>query len=187
MLPSPPAVLPPRPGLYEIAAGDLLVRFYNPAHGGWSARRSYGPLPQLRFDHHQPPPGSGSDRSVWYAATSLLGAVAEAFGNHGFIDRGSGRRVCVIRVREPIAVLDLVGAAPRKFGNSSPCPTAAVTAGAQGRAIGRELEGEGDCAGLAESCQERLPQIGTGIEPADLGRSQQRVEQCRNVGTPLGA
>ena len=115
-LPSPPAVLPPRPRLYEIAAGDLLVRFYNPAHGGWNVRRSYGPLPELRFDHHRPPPGSSSDRTVWYAATSLLGAVAEAFGNHGFIDRGSGRRVCVVRVREPIAVLDLIGAAPRKFG-----------------------------------------------------------------------
>jgi len=115
-LPSPPAVLPPRPKLYEIAAGDLLVRFYNPAHGGWNARRSYGPLPGLRFDHHLPPPGSGSDRSVWYAATSLLGAVAEAFGNLGFIDRGSSRRVCVARVREPIAVLDMIGAAPRAFG-----------------------------------------------------------------------
>ena len=115
-LPSPPAVLPPRPKLHEIAEGDLLVRFYNPLHGGWNARRTYGPLPELRFDHHRPPLGLGSDRSVWYAATSLLGAVAEAFGNHGFIDRSSGRRVCVARVGEPILVLDLVGAAPRAFG-----------------------------------------------------------------------
>lgn len=53
---------------------------------------------------------------VWYAATSLIGAVAEAFGNLGFIDRGSGRRVCVVSVGTPIPVLDLVGAAPRAFG-----------------------------------------------------------------------
>lgn len=115
-LPPPPAALPPRPRLYEVAEGDLLVRFYNPLHGGWDARRSFGPLPGIRFDHHRPPPGSGVDRSVWYAATSLLGAVAEAFGNRGFIDRGSGRRICVARVREPIEVLDMVGAAARAFG-----------------------------------------------------------------------
>lgn len=58
-LPAPPAALPPRPRLYEVAEGDLLVRFYNPLHGGWDARRSFGPLPGIRFDHHRPPPGSG--------------------------------------------------------------------------------------------------------------------------------
>ncbi|HWM94570.1 MAG TPA: RES family NAD+ phosphorylase [Thermoanaerobaculia bacterium] len=115
-LPSPPADLPPRPRLYKLAQGDLLVRFYNPAHGGWDALRTYGPLHELRFDHHLPPPGSSTNRSVWYAATSVLGAVAEAFGNNGFIDRGSGRRICLVRVREPIVVLDLAGAAPRAFG-----------------------------------------------------------------------
>lgn len=115
-LSSPPAALPSRPRLYKVAPGDLLVRFFNPAHGSWNAQRTFGPLPELRFDHHRLPQGSHSDRSVWYAATSLLGAVAEAFGNRGFIDRGSGRRVCVVRVREPIDVLDLVGTAPRRFG-----------------------------------------------------------------------
>jgi len=116
MLPLPPAVLPRQPQIYEQAPGSLLVRFYDPARGGWNAQRSYGPLPEQRFDHHLPPPGSGSERAVWYAATSLLGAVAEAFGNLGFIDRDCGRRVCLVRVCEPLAVLDLVGAAPRAFG-----------------------------------------------------------------------
>jgi hypothetical protein len=115
-LPLPPAALPPRPRLFELAPESLLVRFYHPAHGAWSAQRRYGPLPELRFDHHLPPLGSSSDRSVWYAATSLLGAVAEAFGNLGFIDRDCGRRVCLVRVRRPITVLDLVGTAPRTFG-----------------------------------------------------------------------
>ena len=115
-LPSPPAILPLRPRLFRLNPGDLLVRFYNPIHGDWSARRAYGPLPGLRFDHHIPPPGSASDRSVWYAATSLLGAMAEAFGNLGVVDRGSGRRVCIVRIAEPIPVLDLVGVAPRRFG-----------------------------------------------------------------------
>src|SRR5207244_3212329 len=115
-LPLPPAILPPRPRLHDLAPGSLLVRFYNPAHGAWNAQRHYGPLPGLRFDHHLPPLGSVSDRAVWYAATSLLGAVAEAFGNLGFIDRDCGRRICLVGVREPITVLDLAGAAPRAFG-----------------------------------------------------------------------
>jgi RES domain len=115
-LPSPPAVLTARPRLFRLNPGDLLVRFYNPIYGDWSVRRSYGPLPQLRFDHHVPPPGSADDRAVWYAATSLLGAVAEAFGDLGVVDRGSGRRICVVRISEPIPVLDLVGVAPRAFG-----------------------------------------------------------------------
>jgi hypothetical protein len=92
------------------------VRFYNPVRGDWKTWRSYGPLPQLRFDHHVPPPGSASDRAIWYAATSLLGAVAEAFGNLGILDQRAGHRVCVVRVSRPIAVLDLVGVAPRAFG-----------------------------------------------------------------------
>lgn len=92
------------------------MRFYNPVHGDWSARRAYGPLPRLRFDHHLPPPGSSADRAVWYAATSLLGAVAEAFGDLGIVDRGSGRRVCVVRISKSIPVLNLAGVAPRVFG-----------------------------------------------------------------------
>jgi hypothetical protein len=60
--------------------------------------------------------GSESGRSVWYSATSLVGAVAEAFGNPGFIDRECRRRICVVSVSAPVSVLDLVGAAPRVFG-----------------------------------------------------------------------
>jgi RES domain len=109
-------MLPPRPRIHLQSPGDLLVRFYNPARGAWNARRTYGPLPEIRFDHHPPPLGAESGRAVWYAATSLQGAVAEAFGNLGFVDRECGRRVCVVSVGAPIPVLDLVGAAPRAFG-----------------------------------------------------------------------
>ena len=55
-------------------------------------------------------------RAVWYAATSLLGAVAESFGNLGFVDRGAGRRVVVARVASPLVLIDLVGVAARAFG-----------------------------------------------------------------------
>ena len=115
-LPSPPPDLPASPPLHKLGPGDKLVRFYDPARGGWDQRRDYGPLPELRFDHHLPPLGGSRDRSVWYGATSLVGAVAEAFGNRGRLDKGARRRICVVRVRSPLLLINLVGVAARTFG-----------------------------------------------------------------------
>ncbi len=115
-LPAPPPVLPARPQLFELKPGSRLVRFYNPAHGPWDERRHYGPLPNSRFDHHLPPLGRSPDRSVWYSATSLVGAIAEAFGNLHVVDQKSGRRICQVRLRSPIPVLDLAGVKARAFG-----------------------------------------------------------------------
>ncbi len=112
----PPPDLPAKPPTARLLPGDRLVRFYRPEHGPWDLRRAYGPLPWARFDHHRLPAGEDPERSVWYAARSLLGATAEAFGNLGFIDRGAGRRVVVARVRSPILLLDLVGVAARGLG-----------------------------------------------------------------------
>lgn len=53
---------------------------------------------------------------MWYAARSLVGATAEAFGNLGFVDRGSDRRLVIARVRSPLRLLDLAGTAARAFG-----------------------------------------------------------------------
>lgn len=111
-----PSVFPAKPALYELSPGEKLVRFYNPVYGRWDQQRFFGPLSDVRFDHHLPPLAVSPDRSVWYSATSLLGAVAEAFGNRGILDSDSGRRVCVARVRSPLSVLDLAGVAPRRFG-----------------------------------------------------------------------
>ncbi|HEX4962303.1 MAG TPA: RES family NAD+ phosphorylase [Thermoanaerobaculia bacterium] len=102
--------------MHELQPGSRLVRFYNPIYGPWNGRRAYGPLPGMRFDHHLPPPGLHSDRSVWYAATSLIGAVSEAFGDAGFLDPRSGRRICVASPRLSLMVLNLVGVAARAFG-----------------------------------------------------------------------
>jgi len=115
-LPAPPAVLPEQPALHTLRAGDRLVRFYDPGRGPWRQPRTFGPLSDLRFDHHLPPPGSATSRSVWYAATSLLGALSESFGRLGVVDREAGRRVAVARVIAPIALLDLVGVGARSVG-----------------------------------------------------------------------
>jgi hypothetical protein len=93
-----------------------MVRFYDPTHGPWNQRRSYGPLPHVRFDHHLPPAGTAPGRSIWFAAASLTGALAEAFGSLGLVDRESGRRVCLARARSALSLLDLVGVGPRVFG-----------------------------------------------------------------------
>lgn len=127
-----------------LTPGERLVRFYNPKHGAWDRHRSYGPLPDLRFDHHLAPPGSRSDRTVWYAATSLLGAVAEAFGNQGTVDKGSGRRICVAQLLSPLTVVNLVGVAARAFGLD--------------QRIGASLEYE-RCQEWARALYERYPEI----------------------------
>ena len=82
----------------------------------WNERRTWGPHPDARFDHHRPPPAVDRERSVWYAATSVLGAVAESYGKRGFLDRAAGDRVVVVRIAIPIRLLDLVGLAARRFG-----------------------------------------------------------------------
>lgn len=92
-----------------------LVRVYGPGRL-WNERRSYGPLSDTRFDHHRPPPGIDPDRSVWYASRALLGAVAEAYGKRGFLDRAAGDRVVVAQVVTPIPLVDLVGVRARRFG-----------------------------------------------------------------------
>ncbi len=110
---APPAVLPGQPAVHELRPGERLVRFYDPRRGRWQQPRHYGPLADVRFDHHRPPPGSDARRSVWYAATSLVGALSESFGRAGFVDRDAGRRVAVVRAATAIPLLDLVGVGAR--------------------------------------------------------------------------
>lgn len=113
-LPSPGS-LPPKPPVAILPRGTHLVRIYAPPRR-WNGRRGWGPHPEGRFDHHRPPAGSSSTRSVWYASRSLLGAVAESFGKRGFLDRSAGDKLAVARVIAPIRLVDLVGVAARPFG-----------------------------------------------------------------------
>ena len=70
----------------------------------------------MRFDHHHPPLDDDAERSVWYASSSLVGALSESFGRLGFLDREAGRRVIVVRVARTIRLLDLVGVGARAVG-----------------------------------------------------------------------
>ena len=57
----------------------------------------------MRFDHHPLPVGEAPGCSVWYAARSLTGVA-------------SGRRVCFVKLRTALTVLNLHEAAARAFG-----------------------------------------------------------------------
>ncbi len=113
---SPPLRLPPKPNVLTLPPGLVLVRFYHPKRGDGSTHRRYGPLADMRFDHHPPPCRMHAHHSVWYAAASFIGAVAEAFGRQGSIDKAAGLRVVKAKVRGEIRVLDLVGIAARAVG-----------------------------------------------------------------------
>jgi len=76
--PPSPGELPEKPPVRVIEPEQELVRFYRVAHGPWDRQRFFGPLASARFDHHHPPVGEDPERSVWYAARSLVGATAEA-------------------------------------------------------------------------------------------------------------
>ncbi len=112
----PPPRLPSKPRILTLPPGQVLVRIFNPRRGDWSTRRRYGPLADLRFDHHPPPCRLHDRHAVWYAGASLLGAVAEAFGRQGAIDRAADLRMVKARVQGGLRVLDLVGVAARAVG-----------------------------------------------------------------------
>ncbi len=112
----PPSTLPSKPDVLALPRGLCLLRFYRPARGDWSAHRFYGPLPEMRFDHHQPPCSVDSSRSVWYASTSLRGAVAETFGRGGIVDPASCIRLVKAEVRGALRVLNLIGVPARAMG-----------------------------------------------------------------------
>lgn len=106
--------LPADPPVDVLDPGEKLVRIFQPRRGGWSAHRFYGPLDDMRFDHHPSPCRLHDDHSVWYSSASLIGAVAEVWGRKKEIDRDAGQRIAVATVEMPLRVLDLLGVAARR-------------------------------------------------------------------------
>jgi hypothetical protein len=106
----------PRPKAYTLPEGKTLIRFYNPVRQEWNTGRRYGPMRDQRFDHHPLPEGDHEIESVWYAAGSLIGAVAESFGRLKVIDKNCGRRICKVALSAPFNVVDFYGPGPRYLG-----------------------------------------------------------------------
>ncbi|MGC4192678.1 MAG: RES domain-containing protein [Thermomicrobiales bacterium] len=97
-IPLPPPIRPVDPVRVVIAAGERLVRIYDPTRHQMTSLtfRRYGPL--ARFDHHHAGsdglPAEDSERGVYYAAwsTPMSDAVAscfvEVFGDRGVVVPG---------------------------------------------------------------------------------------------------
>lgn len=107
--------MPLEPPVDILDPGKKLVRIFQPRRGDWAAQRFFGPLPDMRFDHHPPPCCLQDDHSVWYSSASLVGAVAEVYGRKKEIDRDSGHHIALAVVEKPLRVLDLLGVAAREF------------------------------------------------------------------------
>lgn len=89
-------------------------RIYKPTYGAWDTPRQYGPL--FRFDHHDLPPATHPTKSVWYAAESLRGAVAEAFGGTRILDASSAQRYVCASITASPALLSLLSVGPSRIG-----------------------------------------------------------------------
>ena len=106
----------PRPKGFTFHPGKRLFRFYDPRRCRWNQGRTYGPIPDQRFDHHLGPKGPSHPESVWYSATRLVGAVAEVFGRDGVLDRSCSFRVCRVELTASFEVVDLCAVGPLRLG-----------------------------------------------------------------------
>jgi hypothetical protein len=77
-LPEPPAVAAMRsitPDVEMFPAGTKLYRIYfrDGRHpGGWNRFRNFGPLPNVRSDHHSEEPPRTQERTILYARPGMM-------------------------------------------------------------------------------------------------------------------
>lgn len=95
--------------LVEISPNELLWRVHRTSAGHslpWSVLRTYGPM--LRFDPHPYPRGDHPHRGVWYGATDIDSALAEAYQDTRVIDRQwEDPFLTGFRCTRPLRLLDL--------------------------------------------------------------------------------
>jgi hypothetical protein len=76
----------------------------------WNAFRTFGPLPQMRWDPHRPPPSEQPGRGVMYAAPHITTVVAERFQKYRLVDPHTGAPFLLgWRPTRPLRCLDLTG------------------------------------------------------------------------------
>jgi len=121
-LPEPPADLGTcPPDRYTIAAGIELWRIY--ARGGaypraWNTFRSYGPVVDMRFDHHGEP-AREQPRRILYGGSRIPVCVAEFLQKHAMIDRHRGDPWLVgFTLVRDVTVLNLCGTWSTRAGAS---------------------------------------------------------------------
>ena len=135
-LPEPPTAAAMRgipPDVKTLPAGTRLYRIYfrgGNHPGGWDRFRSFGPLPNARFDHHTEPPGI-RERAILYAAVwegAVATCVAEAFQETRLVDtRRRDPQLAAFSLAEEVPLLSLRDTWPTRVGasaniNSGPRP-----------------------------------------------------------------
>lgn len=84
----------------------------------WNGFRHFGPVPDVRFDHHASPTGQQS-RGIIYAAVRVYTCVAELFQVARVIERADNQPWLVgFELTRSVALLDLTGTWPTKAGAS---------------------------------------------------------------------
>jgi hypothetical protein len=117
----PPPQGPVEATMHVLAAGQSMVRVFDPTKRNTTALafRSFGPL--ARFDHHcvkdplDPQPMEDSTRRIYYAGFTLSCGLVEVFGDRRTIEVG---HYCAasVQVTRNLRLLDLRGAAAMKNG-----------------------------------------------------------------------
>lgn len=139
-----PTALPRPPGVDVIrAAGitpdeyltidtDTIIWRVHPTSGAhvlpWNTLRSFGPV--LRFDPHPLPRKVYARHGVWYGATDVPGALAEAFQSTRVINTHTrAPYLTAVRFTRPLRLLDLAahgsGRWPTRVGGNFALSTAA--------------------------------------------------------------
>lgn len=80
------------PDIMRLEAGTRVARIYStggPHPQSWNDLRYWGPAPNVRFDHHPPPPGFGAEGVLYGAAgeEAFATCVAEFFQDTRTVDR----------------------------------------------------------------------------------------------------
>lgn len=137
-LPEPPGTEALRrtgPEIKALPAGTELWRVYfreGRYPGAWNGFRSFGPVRNARFDHHEEPPGV-RERKILYAATgprAVTTCLAEVFQDTRIIDPAHrGPWLVGFALARDVSLLDLTGVWPTRAGasmqiNSGPRPRA---------------------------------------------------------------
>lgn len=99
--------------IHVIPRGALLWRIYfrDGAHPAtWEQFRTFGPVENSRFDHHQLP-SRVQERGILYAADDGGACLAEVFQRNRVIDRRAAEPWLVgFTLQAPVPLLDLTGA-----------------------------------------------------------------------------
>jgi hypothetical protein len=114
----PPPINQPNPIIYDLPAGENLVRVFDPTHYGTQALtfRFYGP--KHRFDHHRGGinnRGNDPERGIYYAALTLSGCLVECFGDTGIIEIQE-QSICYVEISRHLKLLDLRDAGAMRSG-----------------------------------------------------------------------